>query len=77
MRVLLDTQVWLWMLAAPERLSKKSRAFVVSVENELILSAASAYKFAARGRETFPGSCSTMTWKPSRRSGTGFEAAWH
>ena len=48
MRVLLDTQVWLWMLAAPERLSKKSRALVVSVENELILSAASAWEIAIK-----------------------------
>lgn len=48
MRVLLDTQVWLWMLASPERLSKKSRALVVSVENELILSAVSAWEIAIK-----------------------------
>ena len=48
MRVLLDTQVWLWMLAAPERLSGSSRAFVLSSENELVLSAASAWEIAIK-----------------------------
>ena len=48
MRVLLDTQVWLWMLAAPERLSRKARALVVSQENELLLSAASAWEIAIK-----------------------------
>lgn len=48
MRVLLDTQVWLWMLAAPERLSRSSHALVVSVDNELLLSAASAWEIAIK-----------------------------
>jgi len=47
-RLLLDTQVWLWMLAAPERLSKKTRALVVSPGNELLLSAASAWEIAIK-----------------------------
>jgi PIN domain nuclease of toxin-antitoxin system len=56
-RVLLDTQVWLWMLAAPERLSKRSRALVISAEHELVLSATSAWEIAikhALGRLTLP-----------------------
>lgn len=48
MRILLDTQVWLWMLAAPERLSKRSRALVVSPGNELLLSAASSWEIAIK-----------------------------
>lgn len=48
MRVLLDTQVWLWMLAAPERLSEPSRALVTSTDNELLLSAASAWEIAIK-----------------------------
>lgn len=48
MRVLLDTHVWLWMLAAPERLSKKSRSIVIAAENELVLSAASAWEIAIK-----------------------------
>jgi PIN domain nuclease of toxin-antitoxin system len=47
-RALLDTQVWLWMLAAPERLSKRGRAFVTSPANELLLSAASAWEIAIK-----------------------------
>ena len=48
MRILLDTQVWLWMLAAPERLSESTRALVASVDNELLLSAASAWEIAIK-----------------------------
>jgi PIN domain nuclease of toxin-antitoxin system len=47
-RLLLDTQVWLWMLASPERLSKKTRALGVSPDNELLLSAASAWEIAIK-----------------------------
>jgi PIN domain nuclease of toxin-antitoxin system len=56
-KILLDTQVWLWMLATPERLSKRSRALVVARENELVLSAASAWEIAikhALGKLTLP-----------------------
>lgn len=48
MRILLDTQVWLWMLAAPERFSDASRAAVVSTENELLFSATSAWEIAIK-----------------------------
>jgi PIN domain nuclease of toxin-antitoxin system len=47
-RILLDTQVWLWMRAAPERLSRKSRTLVLSPDNELLLSAASAWEIAIK-----------------------------
>lgn len=36
------------MLAAPERLSKPGRALVVSTDNELLLSAASAWEIAIK-----------------------------
>jgi PIN domain nuclease of toxin-antitoxin system len=36
------------MLSAPERLSKKTRALVVSSDNELLLSAASAWEIAIK-----------------------------
>ena len=48
MRILLDTQIWLWMLAAPDRLSSQSRALLVAAENELLLSAASAWEIAIK-----------------------------
>lgn len=48
MRVLLDTQVWLWMVVAPERLSAASRRLVSLPESELLLSAVSALEIAIK-----------------------------
>ena len=48
MRVLLDTQAWLWMLAAPERLAPATRKLVASPDHELLLSAASAWEIAIK-----------------------------
>jgi PIN domain nuclease of toxin-antitoxin system len=45
-RVLLDTQTWLWMLAAPERLAPATRKLLTKSANELLLSAASAWEIA-------------------------------
>jgi len=47
-RILLDTQVWLWMLAAPERLASATKQLVVAPDNELLLSAASAWEIAIK-----------------------------
>jgi len=47
-RVLLDTQAWLWMLAAPERLAPASRRLLTKSDNELLLSAASAWEIAIK-----------------------------
>jgi PIN domain nuclease of toxin-antitoxin system len=48
MKILLDTQCWLWMAAAPERLSARARGLVDSTENDLFLSAASAWEIAIK-----------------------------
>lgn len=48
MRLLLDTQTWLWMLASPERLSKNTRRLVADAGTELLLSAASAWEIAIK-----------------------------
>lgn len=48
MKLLLDTHCWLWMLAAPERLSAAARRLVAAGENELLLSAASAWEIAIK-----------------------------
>jgi PIN domain nuclease of toxin-antitoxin system len=48
MRVLLDTQSWLWMAAAPDRLSHTARVTVEDADNELFLSAASAWEIAIK-----------------------------
>jgi len=56
-RLLLDTQVWLWMVATPERLAPSARALVTAADNELLFSAASAWEIAikhALGKLTTP-----------------------
>jgi PIN domain nuclease of toxin-antitoxin system len=57
-RVLLDTQAWLWMLMAPERFSERALHLVQSAHNRLILSSASAWEVAIKhelGRLQLPG----------------------
>ncbi|MGH9896288.1 MAG: type II toxin-antitoxin system VapC family toxin, partial [bacterium] len=48
MRVLLDTQVWLWMQAAPERLGQEARRLIEDVDNTLYFSAASSWEIAIK-----------------------------
>ncbi|HEX9671647.1 MAG TPA: type II toxin-antitoxin system VapC family toxin [Thermoanaerobaculia bacterium] len=48
MRVLLDTQVWLWMQMAPRRLSAETRELLLDPANDLLLSAASAWEIALK-----------------------------
>ncbi|MGH2404302.1 MAG: hypothetical protein ACRDGN_07535 [bacterium] len=48
MNVLLDTQCWLWMEAAPERLSQDARDMVLNRSHTLFLSAASAWEIAIK-----------------------------
>lgn len=58
MRILLDTQCWLWMVGEPERLSDDARALVEDPELELLLSAASAWEIAIKhtvGKLDLPG----------------------
>ena len=67
MRILLDTQCWLWMAASPEKLSARARALVQSADNELYLSAASALEIAikhALGKLRLPEP--PQRWVPSR-----------
>jgi PIN domain nuclease of toxin-antitoxin system len=46
LRILLDTQSWLWMQAQPKRLSQATRALLQDPEHQLFLSAASAWEIA-------------------------------
>ncbi len=48
MRILLDTQIWLWMQASPDRLSERCLALVSDEANEILLSAASAWEIAIK-----------------------------
>jgi PIN domain nuclease of toxin-antitoxin system len=58
LRLLLDTQAWLWMIGKPERLSAGTRSLLASPQNDLLLSAASSWEIAikhSRGRLPLPG----------------------
>lgn len=48
MRILLDTQCWLWWFAAPSRLRPKDRALIAEPRNEILLSAASCWEMAIK-----------------------------
>lgn len=48
MRVLLDTQVWLWMVQDPGRLDSDARKHLLDPSSVLLLSAASAWEIAIK-----------------------------
>jgi PIN domain nuclease of toxin-antitoxin system len=48
MKLLLDTQCWLWMQASPERLSDEAVRLVADSGVELALSAASSWEIAIK-----------------------------
>lgn len=57
MRVLLDTHVWLWALAADRRLRREAREVIQDPDNETLLSVASAWEIsikAAKGKLRLP-----------------------
>lgn len=57
MRFLLDTHCWLWLQTSPERIPADSLEALSSTENDLFLSAASAWEIAikyALGRLPLP-----------------------
>jgi PIN domain nuclease of toxin-antitoxin system len=71
-RILLDTHCWLWLLIAPERFSSQGQAHVTAPENELLLSAGSAWEIAikhALGRLRLP--MEPSEYVPSRLAATG------
>jgi PIN domain nuclease of toxin-antitoxin system len=49
-RVLLDTHVWLWMQAEPEKLNQSARTLIEDARNELLFSAASVWEIAIKVR---------------------------
>ena len=48
MRILLDTHCWLWLQATPERIPGDVLEALASPENDLFLSAASAWEIAIK-----------------------------
>jgi PIN domain nuclease of toxin-antitoxin system len=71
MRVLLDTQVWIWMRNAPTRLSARARRLLTNERNELVLSAATPWEIAIKvsvGRLRLP--CSVEEFVSTRAAAT-------
>ena len=57
MRLLLDTHVWLWMIAERERFDAETAEMLENAANELLLSAASSWEIAIKyslGKLTLP-----------------------
>lgn len=48
MKILLDTQCWLWWIAWPERLSAKAEELLRDGANEIFFSSASAWEIAIK-----------------------------
>lgn len=48
MRILVDTQCWLWMTAAPGRFRRHALDIIETDANELLFSAASAWEIALK-----------------------------
>lgn len=48
LKVLLDTQAWLWIQVSPERFSREALELVEDLRNELLLSAASSWEIAIK-----------------------------
>ena len=48
MKILLDTQCWLWWIAAPEKLSQSARRRIADKRNIVYLSAASSWEIAIK-----------------------------
>jgi PIN domain nuclease of toxin-antitoxin system len=72
-RFLLDTHVWLWLQADPDRLRHETRQLVEDTANELLLSAASAWEIAIKyrlGKLPLPDEPAIYVPDRMRRSGT-------
>lgn len=72
MRILLDTQTWLWMVADPDRLSRRARRLVQRADTEMFFSAASAWEIAIKwslGKLTLPAD--PVEYVPTRIDQTG------
>jgi len=74
-KLLLDTQCWLWMQASPERFSSGARTLVDDPDNVLLLSPVSAWEISTKyalGRLTLP--VPPAEYVPSRMKSSGVDA---
>jgi PIN domain nuclease of toxin-antitoxin system len=71
MTILLDTQVWLWMLIDPKRLSWTAASKLRSRSNDLLLSSASAWEISEKcvaGKLKLPGDLGAYITDRMRRT---------
>jgi PIN domain nuclease of toxin-antitoxin system len=74
-RVLLDTHVWLWMQAEPERLGAQARSLIQDEANELLFSAASVWEISIKvGLGKLQLLEPVSTYVPSRMQSSGVSA---
>ena len=67
MRILIDTQCWLWMNASPERLSERTRRLVLQRTTERLLSTASVWEISIKYRlGKLPLPCDPAEYLPDR-----------
>ncbi len=72
MKLLLDTQVWLWSLAEPERLNDQAQTLLADLQNQLYLSSASVWEIsikAALGKLLLPESPTTYVTSRMKSQG--------
>lgn len=72
MRILIDTQCWLWMQVSPGRFAESARELLADPGNEVLLSAASSWEIAikyALGKLPLPAP--PREYVPSRLAGSG------
>jgi PIN domain nuclease of toxin-antitoxin system len=79
-KILLDTQVWLWLQASPTKLNADALGLVQDSRNSLLLSAASSWEIAikyALGKLALPEVPGTYVPERMRRSGVDGLAVDH
>ena len=79
MRYLVDTHVWLWMLAAPRRIRGRATAVIEDAGSQLLLSAVSSWEIAVKytvGKLPLPEAPDRYVPSRMRASGiTGLEVS--
>jgi len=75
MRILLDTECWLWSLTDPDRLNDRAQSLITEPENTLYLSAASSWEIAIKYRlGKLPLPEPPQIYVPSRMQAQGIES---
>jgi PIN domain nuclease of toxin-antitoxin system len=72
MKILLDTQAFLWLQVEPERFSARTMALLTDRANSLLLSAASAWEISIKyGLGKLPLPTSPESYVPRRMTSSG------